>query len=308
MGHTVILVVVDRFSKGTHFGTLPNHFTAFRVAQLFMDMVCKHHGIPRSLVSDRFTPFQVTYGKSPPSIPFYLTGSSSVETVDTWLTNRQTLMTMLRKKLEKAQLAMKTSADRHRRDVVYQMGDWVYVRLRPYRQRSLHSSFCPKLAKRFYGPFRITARIGPVAYKLDLPPTSRIHPVFHCSLLKLHKGPLPSVPAELPPIAQDNKPLIEPLAVLDTKMDVSTDPPTKLALVQWKGLAPEDTSWEVWSELVSDFHLEDKVPPLAVGIDSNSPVDTGPIVGSRDDNREDIMERPKRGSKLPSYLKDYVTN
>ncbi|XP_014511566.1 uncharacterized protein LOC106770264 [Vigna radiata var. radiata] len=52
VGHTVILVVVDRFSKGAHFGTLPNHFTAFRVAQLFMDMVCKHHGIPRSLVSD----------------------------------------------------------------------------------------------------------------------------------------------------------------------------------------------------------------------------------------------------------------
>ncbi|WVZ01135.1 hypothetical protein V8G54_027204 [Vigna mungo] len=48
--------------------------------------------------------------------------------------------------------------------------------------------------------------------------------------------------------------------------------------------------------------------PLDKDCDSNSPVDTGPIVGLRDDNIEDIMERPKRGTKLPSYLKDYVTN
>ncbi|WVY94575.1 hypothetical protein V8G54_033663 [Vigna mungo] len=189
-----------------------------------------------------FTPFQVTYGKPPPFIPFYLTGSSSTEAMDSWLTNRITLMTMLHKKLEKAQLAMKTSINRHRRDVVYQMGDWVYVRLRPYRQRSLHSPSCPKLTKHFYGPFRITARIGPVAYKLDLPLNSRIHLVFHYSLLKLHKGPLLSVPGELPLLAQDNKPIIEPLTIFDTKMDVSTVPPTKLALVQWKGLAPENTT------------------------------------------------------------------
>lgn len=52
-GHTTILVVVDRFSKGVHFGPLPSNFSAFKVASLFLDMVCKHHGFPRSLISDR---------------------------------------------------------------------------------------------------------------------------------------------------------------------------------------------------------------------------------------------------------------
>jgi transposase InsO family protein len=52
-GCTTILVVVDRFSKGAHFGALPPTYTAYKVAQLFLDMVCKHHGVPRSLVSDR---------------------------------------------------------------------------------------------------------------------------------------------------------------------------------------------------------------------------------------------------------------
>ncbi|MCI30562.1 transposon TF2-1 polyprotein, partial [Trifolium medium] len=52
-GHTVILVVVDRFSKGAHFGALPTSYTAYKVAVMFLDMICKHHGLPRSLVSDR---------------------------------------------------------------------------------------------------------------------------------------------------------------------------------------------------------------------------------------------------------------
>lgn len=52
-GYTAILVVVDRYSKGTHLGALPSKFSAHKVAALFMDIVCKLHGFPRSLVSDR---------------------------------------------------------------------------------------------------------------------------------------------------------------------------------------------------------------------------------------------------------------
>jgi hypothetical protein len=50
---TVILVVVDRFSKAAHFGMLPTNFTACKVAELFAHMIFKHHGMPKSIVSDR---------------------------------------------------------------------------------------------------------------------------------------------------------------------------------------------------------------------------------------------------------------
>ncbi|WVZ16640.1 hypothetical protein V8G54_009622 [Vigna mungo] len=242
---------------------------------------------------------------------FFWKGSSSVEAVDSLLTSRQVLLDQLRAKLEKAQLTMKEIADYHRRYVSFQVDDWVYVRLRPYRQRSLHSSTTPKLTKRYYGPSRITARIGLVAYQLDLPPSSKIHPVFHCSLLKLHKGLLPTTPTGLPPLALDNKPIIEPLAILDTKMDSSTSPPTKLVLVQWKGLAPEDTTWEPWTVLNSDYHLEDKVPFAAVGIDSNSPISSDPntdmMNGPNNANRGNMRDRPSRKTKMPNYLCDYIT-
>ena len=52
-GHTCIFVVVDHFSKGIHLGMLPAQHTAQGVAQLFMEMVGKIHGMPRSIVSDR---------------------------------------------------------------------------------------------------------------------------------------------------------------------------------------------------------------------------------------------------------------
>lgn len=52
-GFTVILVVVDRYSKATHFGALPTHYSAYKVIVLFLDTVCKLHGFPRSLITDR---------------------------------------------------------------------------------------------------------------------------------------------------------------------------------------------------------------------------------------------------------------
>jgi len=52
-GFNVILIVVDLFTKRAHFGTFPAHFTASKVAQHFLDMVCKLHGFPKSLISNR---------------------------------------------------------------------------------------------------------------------------------------------------------------------------------------------------------------------------------------------------------------
>jgi len=52
-GYSVLLVVVDRFSKYVHLGALPTTFTAYKVAELFVNIVCKHHGLPKSIISDR---------------------------------------------------------------------------------------------------------------------------------------------------------------------------------------------------------------------------------------------------------------
>jgi hypothetical protein len=50
---SVIMVVVYRLSKYSHFCALQNPFTTSTVAQIFMDQVFKLHGMPHSIVSDR---------------------------------------------------------------------------------------------------------------------------------------------------------------------------------------------------------------------------------------------------------------
>jgi hypothetical protein len=53
-----------------------------------------------------------------------------------------------------------------------------------YAQKSMVNRPCPKLSFMFFGPFLVLARIGVVAYKLNLPKNALVHPIFHVSQLK----------------------------------------------------------------------------------------------------------------------------
>jgi len=75
------------------------------------------------------SPFEVSFGRKPPSIPQYLTGDYQVITVDNILNEREAVFTKLHKKLSKAQERMKLTADMHRRDVMFEPGEWVMVKL-----------------------------------------------------------------------------------------------------------------------------------------------------------------------------------
>jgi hypothetical protein len=79
---------------------------------------------------------------------------------------------------------MKMQADKHRTERSFAVGTWVYVKLQPYVQTSVAARASQKLSYRFFGPYLIVAKVGSVAYKLQLPPSSNIHPVFRVSQLK----------------------------------------------------------------------------------------------------------------------------
>lgn len=175
------------------------------------------------------------------------------------LVTRSAIYTSLRKKLLKAQESMKLLTDKKRRDVQYNEGQMVYARHRPHRQLSLRDQPPNKLAKRYFGPFPILERIGTMAYRLQLPEASKIHHVFHCSMLRPHHSPLELPVSALPPDAVQNQPILKPLTILDSRMDLFTNPPTRFVLVQWVGLAPEDSTWEKWDDIRRTHHLEDKV-------------------------------------------------
>ena len=231
-----------------------------RWGKLLLWVECSHNSSWNA--SSGSTPFEITFGRKPFTFPKYITGSSKLDAVDSSLVERDATIQAIRKKLLKAQERMKRYADKKRREVTFNCGEWALVKFRPHRQTSAKGAQRTpgKLSKRFYGPFQILERIRPVAYRLQLPEGMHIHPVFHISSLKQFKGPPDNVEAiELPDNFDGYQPLISPMAILNPRRKDSTSNAPWEVLVQWSGLSPDETSWEDWSQLCQEFHLEDKV-------------------------------------------------
>ena len=109
-----------------------------------------------------------------------------------------------------------------------------------------------KLSPNFFGPFKVVNRVGEVAYKLDQPPQSQIHNVFHVSQLKKHVGAA-MISNRLPFATEDIATTKESEPILD-KMAIKTKGivVTKV-LVKWKLRLPDDATWEFYYDLEKKF-------------------------------------------------------
>ncbi|CAO2826301.1 unnamed protein product [Amaranthus hypochondriacus] len=213
--------------------------------------------------STLMSPFQALYGRPPPHLVRF-NEETTVESLDQLLSERDAIIDELHFNLAQAQQMMKFYADKNRRELSFEEGDMVYLKLQPYRQRSLATRLNEKLAPRFYGPYKVLQRIGKVAYKLDLPDTCAIHPTFHVSQLKAAIGSVPA--SNIPPhLTADLELVAQPSEILDIR-NRSSDPEQAEILVLWKDLPDTDASWENLPRMLEAFpshHLEDKVSLLA---------------------------------------------
>nr|KYP48389.1 Retrotransposable element Tf2 [Cajanus cajan] len=198
------------------------------------------------------TPYEIMYGQPPPAYLPYLPGESKIELVDRSLSKREEMLKLLKFHLKRAQERMKQLADQHRRDKQYQIGDLVYVKLHPYRQVSVAYRSNAKLSPKFFGPYRVLDRIGEVAYKLELPPQSKVHNVFHVSQLKKHIGNT-TASSNLPFQAEDAFYEKEPELILDRMTIKRKGVAVTKVLVKWKHKLPEDSTWEFYYDLKKKY-------------------------------------------------------
>lgn len=324
-----ILVVVDKFSKYSHFVPLTHPFSALDVAEAYMQHIHRLHGLPQSLISDRdriftstlwttlfklagtqlrmsssyhpqtdgqtervnkcletflrcfvhacpsqwsrwlalaeywyntsfhsalgTTPFEVLYGHKP--LYFGLSASAACQSDDLveWLHEREKMQALIRDHLLRAQTRMKQQADQHRSERSFAVGDWVYLKLQPFVQQSVVTRANRKLSFRFYGPFQVLDKVGAVAYRLDLPTSSLIHPIVHVSQLKKALAPTEQVHSPLPVLDPTNVTHVCPAQILDHRFIRKGSKMVEQVQIRWTGDAPAATTWENPRELRRRF-------------------------------------------------------
>lgn len=211
------------------------------------------------------TPFCLVYGRDPPALLRFEEGSTKNFELETSLPDRDAMLEEIKLSLVKAQARMVDNANKHRREVEFSVGMFVFLKLRPYRQHSVSRSFFQKIAARFYGPFEIVERIGTIVYRLKLLASSKIHKVFHVSQLKAVVGAEVKV-SELPNTFYDKgRSILYPESITETRYDGHG---RLEVLVQWKDLPSHESSWMLASEvekLYEEFELGDKFRVIGWG-------------------------------------------
>ncbi|GJU38333.1 putative nucleotidyltransferase, ribonuclease H [Tanacetum coccineum] len=159
-----------------------------------------------------------------------------------------------KEKLKEARSRQKSYADKHRRDLEFQVGDRVFLKVSPFRGVK-RFGIKGKLSPRFIGPFEILERIGEVSYRLALPPQlSHVHDVFHVSLLRgYHYHPLHVASYPFDQIQPDMSLSEEPESILDQQERVMRNKVIPFVKILWKNHPEREATWETEESMRASY-------------------------------------------------------
>ncbi|KAJ4764940.1 polyprotein [Rhynchospora pubera] len=199
------------------------------------------------------SPFHALYGYQPTLLPLGDVVRSTDGAVNSLLKDRQRALSQIRDNLLKAQDRMKKYADLKRTERQFQVGDRVYLKVQPYRQNSLSGQLHTKLTSKYYGPYEVLECVGPVAYKLQLPLNSLIHPVVHVSQLKKHISRTIVPSQTLPWVVPEGNLRVAPERIIERRLFKRGNVGIPQLKIQWINLPPEDATWEDYVTIQRDY-------------------------------------------------------
>nr|GEU54643.1 hypothetical protein [Tanacetum cinerariifolium] len=180
-GHDTIWVIVDQLTKSAHFLPMRKDYKMNRLARLYLNEIVARHGVPILIISDRDSRFTSW---------FWQTMQEALGTRGSWdvhlslveLSYNNSYHSSMR--LKGARDRQKRYADKRMKPLEFSVGDHVLLKVSPWKG-VVHFGKKGKLAPRFVGPFKITDRIGPIAYRLRLPEVlNGVHDTFYVLNLK----------------------------------------------------------------------------------------------------------------------------
>jgi hypothetical protein len=200
------------------------------------------------------SPFQALYGRSCRTpLQWDQPGEKQVFGPDILQEAKENIK-MVWENLKIAQSRQQSYADTRRRELSFEVGDFVDLKVSPIRGVR-RFGVKGKLAPRYIGPYQILARRGEVAYQLSLPKKlSVVHNVFHVSQLKkcLHV-PEEQLPVEGLEVQEDLTYIEKPMQIIETANRVTRRKTIRMCKVRWGHHSVEEATWEREDDLMAKY-------------------------------------------------------
>ena len=205
------------------------------------------------------TPFRVVTGQDP-NTPLSIEINSHNPSATVFVKDLTSRIAEAAACLANSQQKMTLATNRHRRSQTFSVGDQVLLKTKNFHFRgNVTRKFMPKYA----GPFTVIAPVGEQAYRLELPASMPIHPVFHTELLSPWRSDGRHQPPP-PPVEVDGEweYTVEDIVSHREKpwgrKDTSRNRPVRYDyLVKWTGYGAEHNTWEP-QEALSDCKALDE--------------------------------------------------